>query len=432
MRIAIAGYGLEGKSNYAYYAALGHAPVIVDERSDVDDLPNGAEVILGQNAFSRLDGFDLVIRTAGLPPSKIKTDGKIWSATNEFFDKCPAPIIGVTGTKGKGTTSSFIASILKAAGKDVHLVGNIGSPALDELPKITKDSVVVYELSSFQLWDFVGSPDVAVILMIEPDHLNVHADMADYLDAKANLVKNLKAGAKVYYYPYNELSDRVANQLSGGDKTLAIPYAIKRPGSVYLDSGIIKIDDKAVAPVSAIKLPGVHNVENACAAVSAALNFTNDFQAIEKGLSDFKGLDHRLKYVDTIAGVKFYDDSIATTPGSAMAAIKSFKQPKIIILGGVDKGADYSDLIELCAETGTDVVAIGENRHKIKRLCELKMVFCDEVDGDMRQIVRYSMMFAKRGDVIILSPAAASFDMFESYKDRGDQFVQAVKYWGGK
>ena len=178
MKIAIAGYGLEGESNYRYWANGAENDItIVDQRQPDRTMPNGVATIIGEDAFEKLQDFDLVIRTAGLAPLKIKTSGKIWSATNEFFSKCPALIIGVTGSKGKGTTASLITNILHESGKKVWLIGNIGEPSLDVLNQIDKNDIVVYELSSFQLWDLEKSPHIAVILFIEKEHQNIHSSI---------------------------------------------------------------------------------------------------------------------------------------------------------------------------------------------------------------------------------------------------------------
>ena len=412
MKIVIAGFGVEGQSNLRYFREkFPEADFLVaDEREKVDNLP---ENVAYQTGFSGLESADLIVRSPSLPPKKIKTSGRIWSSTNEFFANCPATIIGVTGTKGKGTTCSFISSILRAAGKTVHLVGNIGVPALDILPKIEKNDIVVYELSSFQLWDLQKSPHVAVVLMIEPDHLNVHADFNDYLVAKANIAKFQTADDYVVYNSQNEFSSSIA------DASLAQ----KKEYPFVLSDDII----------SAIHLPGKHNVDNACAAILAVKsilpNASDD--EIKKGLSDFTGLPHRLKFVAEKYGVKYYDDSISTTPGSAVAALKAFAEPKILILGGSDKGADYSELAKEIARQNMRLIIInGANSGEIREVLREEKVDCEIVQlnmAGMKEVAKSAKNKAQSGDVVILSPAAASFDMFKSYSDRGEQFVAAVE-----
>lgn len=406
MKIAIAGYGLEGRQNFIYWNVPGNELTIVDEREPID-VPSGAATIVGEGAFAKLDRFDMVVRTAGLSPRKITTNGKIWSTTNEFFAKCPAPIIGVTGSKGKGTTASMITSILRAAGQTVHLVGNIGVPALGELPKIQPEDIVVYELSSFQLWDLEKSPHVAVVLMIEPDHLNVHASMDDYVSAKANIARYQNEQDVLVFNKNNQHSTRIA-ELSKAHK-VAYPFDI----SAVSDS---------------LKVPGHHNVENASAAIAAVREYVHDEETIKKGLAAFEGLEHRLKYVAEIDGVKYYDDSIATTPGSAIAALRAFDQPKVIILGGSDKGGNYDAIITECRVQNARVIAVGETGERIAELCEDEGVVHERIaGGTMTDIVNASSKMAQDGDVVILSPASASFDMFKNYADRGDQFIAAVQ-----
>ncbi len=406
MRIAIAGFGIEGRVNYDYWNVAGNEVTIVDERPALDELPAGAMTLLGEGVFSRLDDFDMVIRTASLNPRKITTQGRIWSGTNEFFARCPAPIIGVTGTKGKGTTSSLITSILREAGKTVHLVGNIGTPALEVLSGIQADDIVVYELSSFQLWDIERSPHIAVVLGVEPDHLDVHEGMDDYIGAKANIVRHQLAGDITIFNQANVIACDIADQSVA--QKIPYPFALSELLS------------------SSVKLPGAHNLENASAAVAAVGSYVADEAVIARGLAAFSGLPHRLKFVRTVGDVSYYDDSIATTPGSAIAAIRSFSQPKVLILGGSDKGAQYDEIITLCGEESVKVIAIGQTGERIAELCEHSGVTVNRVAGDMTAIVEAARQAAQPGGVVILSPASASFDMFTSYTDRGDQYVAAV------
>ncbi len=424
MNIAIAGYGTEGESNYRYYVDRGDDVTIVDEQAVPSrPLPDGAKTMLGEGSLNQLSGFDLVVRTAGLNPNKIAADSKIWSATNEFFARCPAPIIGVTGTKGKGTTCSLIASILRASGTKVHLVGNIGIPALSVINDIAPEDVVVYELSSFQLWDLEKSPHIAVVLMIEPDHLDVHADFNEYISAKANIVRHQRSDDITLYHPTNEASKIIA-QSGEGTK---LRYAIVDDGQTYVKDGSFYVRDEVICDIDAMQIPGGHNLDNACAAISAILPFVTNVEYVEAGLRSFTGLPHRLKYVREVNGVKFYDDSIATTPGSAIAALRSFIEDKIIILGGSDKGADYGEIIDECKRTHARVVAIGKTGERIEQLCRERDVPVTRETGGMQTVVATAQRLAIPGNVVILSPASASFDQYKSYADRGEQFIAAVE-----
>jgi UDP-N-acetylmuramoylalanine--D-glutamate ligase len=428
MKIAIAGYGLEGKSNYIYFKGQGDV-TIVDEREEIDGLPAGVPTILGKGAFEKLSGFDMVVRTASLAPTKIKTSGKIWSATNEFFAKCPAAIIGVTGSKGKGTTCSLITSILREAGQTVHLIGNIGVPALNVLDQVKPEDIIVYELSSFQLWDLEKSPQVAVVLMIEPDHLDIHADFDEYIAAKSNIRRYQTAEDICFYHPTNKFSRQIADVSKYPN---AHPYNDRTDDvSVYVDDGDFVSDNCVICPVDALQLPGAHNLDNACAAINATLSgFGVSIDAVDRGLRAFHGLDHRLKFVRELEGRKYYDDSIATTPGSAIAAMKSFRQPRVLILGGSSKGADFSEVAKVAAvEDIRCAILIGDEADKIEHAFDATGVPVINLGSDMtmNQIVKAARDQSKEGDVIILSPACASFDMFKSYSDRGDQFVAAVE-----
>jgi UDP-N-acetylmuramoylalanine--D-glutamate ligase len=429
MKIALIGYGIEGKSAYAYFSR--HYPdaefVIYDEAEKPKfEIPEDVEFLSGPGVLDQEIVADLVVRCSPpINPARIKTSARVTTPTQEFFDHCPAPIVGVTGTKGKGTTVSLINAILQAAGKMSWLVGNIGVTALDVLDEVSADDVVVFELSSFQLWDLTTSPHIAVALMIESDHLDVHTDFNEYIEAKANIRRFQKDGDICFYHPENEFSARIADSTNAGSKRR---FGIKNDKAVYVKKNTFFVQDHPICETNNLRLPGAHNLENACAAISVALEFGVSEEAVAEGLSGFGGLPHRLKHVRTVRGVAYYDDSIATTPGSAIAALRAFDQQKIIILGGSDKGSDYLDVVEECARHNAHVIAIGQTGVKIAELCRANGVAVVELGSPaMRDIVRQASTQAVEGDVVILSPASASFDMFTSYSDRGEQFVEAVE-----
>lgn len=427
MNIAIAGFGVEGQESYNYWSKdPANNITIVDERLDSESpiLPGGVAAITGEGAFSRLNGFDLIIRTPSLAPSSITTDGKVWSGTNEFFEKCPAPIIGVTGSKGKGTTSSFIASILEAAGKKVWLVGNIGLPSLSVLAQIQPTDIVVYELSSFQLWDLQKSPETAVVLYIEQEHLDVHKDMDEYVTAKAQITRWQSASDRLVYFANNKHSRAIADT-SNAQK---IPYPLAE--TAHIEGDEIYYATTLIMPISALKTKGAHNIDNACAAIDAAWHYTQDTAAIAQGLAAFSGLPHRLAFVATVNGIDFYDDSIATTPSSAIAALRAFPdRSKVIILGGSSKGSDFSELAKELTSQDATALLIGAEAYAIARALDAVEFKRYEIleNATAKSFTRRAIERARPGSVVLLSPAAASFGMFKNYADRGDQFIAEVQ-----
>ena len=407
MRVAILGFGQEGKAVLRFLKKNQPKikPVILDKKRDLKYL-------------SKLKNFDVIYRSPGVPynlpqiQSAIKGGVKFSSATDLFFESASArggrrskgTIIGITGTKGKSTTATLIYKVLKNAGRDVYLGGNIGKPAIELLPKLKKKSITILELSSFQLQGLKHSPSIAIILDVFSDHLDAHLDLKEYLAAKSNIVKNQKGSDLVFYFSGNRQSKNIALK-SKGKKIAVVP-------------------DKNIA---GLKIPGEHNRKNAAMVMAVA----NELKVPQKGviqvLKKFGGLTHRLQLVRTIKGVKFYNDSASTNPETTAAAIMSFpNHPKIIIMGGKDKNLDYEPVAE--AAYGEDVklvIVFGENKKKIQ--LALDKVAKTKPAKDLKSAVKMARETAKSGDVVVFSPGAASFDMFENYKARGKEFERIVK-----
>ena len=419
-KVALLGFGEEGKVSYEFFSKAGADVYVYDEYTS-DDHP--ANTTVDEAEMWELDDYDLIIRTPGMPLHRIRTTNDVTSATQLFFDLCPAKIIGVTGTKGKGTTSSLIAEILKQAGQTTYLLGNIGKPALAELEKIESDDIVVFELSSFQLWNMESSPSIAVVLMIEPEHQDVHEDLDDYLDAKSNISAHQSANDVTVFHPFNEMSERVAMNGSGMKKKyMTIDTA-------RIDFGKLMYGTQYIMDTDDFGLIGPHNRENICAAVTAVWEITQDKSAIKKAVEEFTGLEHRLELAGEIDGVKYYNDSFATVPAASIAAIKSFDSPEIVILGGSDKGSNYDDLAEAIsmAPNVKKALLIGEMATNIENsLKKFDFQNYEKVSGGIDDIVKRASDLAEEGDVVLLSPACASFDMFSSYKERGKLFKDAV------
>jgi len=427
MNIAIVGYGVEGVASYEYFTKHGHEVTICDQATDLD-LPDGAHAQVGDSYLDNLDRFDLIVRTAGMHPNIIleknpDVTSKITTQLNEFLKACPTKnTIGITGTKGKGTTSTLITKMLEAAGKEVFLGGNIGVPLFSFIDDIQPDSWVVLELSSFQLMDVRLSPHIAVCLMVVPEHLNWHTDMAEYIAAKSNLFAYQTSEDVAIYFAENDNSKQIATPGKGQK----IPY-FATPGAFVMDSKI-SIDDQVVCDTNELKLLGKHNWQNVCAAVTAVWQVTQNVKAMRSVLTSFTGLEHRLEFVRELDGTKYYDDSFGTTPETAIVAMQAFAEPKVVILGGSDKGAEYDELAQAVKDTTIrKALLIGDQAARIQASLE-KVGFTDFAPGgnNMTEIVSNAREAARTGDIILLSTGCASFGMFSDYKDRGQQFKQAV------
>jgi UDP-N-acetylmuramoylalanine--D-glutamate ligase len=429
MKIAIVGFDLEGRATYDYLTSIGETDITICDQNEQVETPAGVATRLGDGYLNGLNEFDAIVRTAGLHPAKILAQNpgieeRITTHINLFFGATPTDnIIGVTGTKGKGTTSTLITKMLEACGKKAYLGGNIGVPPLTFLRELDENSWVVLELSSFQLIDLRYSPPAAVCLMVVPEHLDWHKDLEEYITAKEQLFAHQKASDIAVYFAQNDTSFRIAS--AGLGET--IPY-FESPGA-YVDGPSIVYDDETICQLRDIKLLGAHNQQNICAAVTVLKAVgAEDAEPLRSVLQTFTGLPHRLELVRELNGVKYYDDSFGTTPETAIVAMQAFDAPKVIILGGSDKGARYLELAKTVKDSNVrKALLIGDQAGAIQLALE-SVEFTDFVPGGdtMQAIVQTAHDAAQPGDVVLLSTGCASFGMFKNYKDRAAQFVEAV------
>ncbi|HSX08719.1 MAG TPA: UDP-N-acetylmuramoyl-L-alanine--D-glutamate ligase [Candidatus Saccharimonadales bacterium] len=445
-KVAVLGLGIEGLAVVQFLQRKGASLWILDKNQN-NTIDNnlitqaeklGVHFVFGKDYLSHLSDYDIIFRSPGvkrLLPELLEAEKNgaiITSQTKLFFELCPCPIIGVTGTKGKGTTSTLIFNMLKEAGMDAYLGGNIGVPEITFLDKLQSSSIVVLELSSFQLQDLDKSPHIGVMLMVTSEHLDHHATLEEYIDAKRNLIRFQTPDDFAVInrdYPASNESDVYTDgkvfytsrerETENGCFALNRKITVRRNGS----------DDEIIS-TSEIALPGKHNLENVCAAVMAARLAGVSKQYIIHVLKTFTGLPHRLELVSTVNDVRYYDDSFSTTPETAIAAIESFGEPKILILGGSTKGSDFTQLGKIIRESESikAIIGIGDEWEEIKaHIGSLKsQILIIEGATTMKQIVAAASKIAQKGDVVLLSPACASFGMFKDYKERGEQFEAEV------
>lgn len=444
--IAVIGLGKEGVAAANFFSPFNIVSIFDKKtKKEIDPkffkfLKNSKNIKFFLDSKTPISGnFDLIIRSPGVRLDneilkKISSENtKISTGTQLFFENCPGKIIGVTGTKGKGTTSTLIYETLKRQFKNVFLGGNIGTPALELLPKLDKNSIIVLELSSFQLIDIKASPNIAVVLMTTSEHLDWHQHNKEYILSKRNIVKYQKPHDFTVANADYENSLGIAK--SSRAKTYYFSTEVETNG-LYLKGDEITSKIKGgrhiVCKVNEISIPGAHNIQNVMAAASVCELLKVDLKNIRRVIQTFKSLKHRLQLVSVKKGISYYNDSYSTTPETAIAALKAFNKPKIIILGGSSKDSDFSSLASHTVSDSTlrGIVLIGIEAKRIKSAIDSVGGFKGKIlEGakNMVEILKQANSIAKSGDVVILSPACASFDMFKNYQDRGEQFIQKVK-----
>jgi UDP-N-acetylmuramoylalanine--D-glutamate ligase len=455
MKIAIVGWGVEGQSAFKYFGQ-DHEYLIVSEEPRKDFPPESEKIKIqfinserqagltgNVEDLSYLKGIEKCdkIIYAPVAPKNLErlfpADDPFWrkavSIQHIFFETVKTKnIIGVTGTKGKGTASSLIYEMVKASGKNSYLGGNIGTPVLDFVKEVTPDDWVVLELSNFQLYKFPYSPHVSVCLMIVPEHLDWHKDFKEYVDTKANLFAHQTSLDLAIYFADNKYSSDLAARSPGR----RIPY-YQAPGAYVRADGKIVIADTEVIDKQEIKLLGDHNLQNVCAAITAVWFGVTDIddktklEAIRRVLRTFSGLEHRLELVREVKGVRFINDSFAATPDAAIGAIEAIPGNKVMIMGGYDRQLPLQHLAQAVKENSNDIrkiILIGFSAERLAKELEEQGFTNYRISksSNMPEIVKLAQAEAKSGDSVVLSPGFASFGIFKNFEHRGQEFKAAV------
>ncbi len=399
----------------------------------------GGVMVLGPDAMEHLDG-DVIFRAPGVyfhrpELEAARAQGRVVTSELEvFFDLCPCPIIAVTGSDGKTTTTTLIAEMLRAQGYTVHLGGNIGRALLPQVESIRPGDWAVVELSSFQLISMRRGPRVAVVTNVSPNHLDVHKDMEEYIDAKKNILLHQDGFSKTVLGADNAVTLSFASLVRGDLNTFSRREKVERGAWMDGDKVLWYSDGQErtrLMEASQIRIPGLHNVENMLAAVSAVWGIVS-LEAIRKVAGEFGGVEHRIEFVRELDGVRWYNDSIATSPTRTMAGLRSFDQKLIIIAGGYDKQIPFEPLAPVLVERVKLLILTGKTAGKIEAAVTADPGFGDSGlrilrAADLAQAVEIARREAKEGDVVSLSPACASFDAYPNFEARGRHFKELVR-----
>ena len=443
-KIAMCGIGVSNTPLILNFLKQG-ARVIACDRREREQIGNiadeleaaGAELKLGEGYLDNLE-VDIIFRTPGMNfhlPELERARKRGIAVTSEmevFFDLCPATIFAVTGSDGKTTTTTLIAKMLEAEGKRVFVGGNIGTPLLPEIENITADDFVVAELSSFQLISMRKSPDVAVVTNVAPNHLDVHKDMDEYVEAKKNILLHQNAFSRTILNRDNDITESFRKDVRG--QSLGFSMSRRLNNGAWLDQdGVLHMAyrgiDVPVVDRKEIRVLGDHNVENYLTAIAAVWGYVG-VDNICKVAREFGGVEHRIEFVREVNGVKYYNDSIASSPTRTIAGLKAFDQKVMLIAGGYDKHIPFEPMMPYVVEKVKTLYLCGDTADKIEQC------LCDYAGyngspeivrvKDIAEAVAQAHKNAVQGDIVTLSPACASFDAYPNFVCRGNHFKQLV------
>ncbi|MGN0708179.1 MAG: UDP-N-acetylmuramoyl-L-alanine--D-glutamate ligase [Faecalibacterium sp.] len=446
-KVAFIGAGVSHKTLIEEFVELGAQVTLCDRKSSIEDFGDYAAVLrrlnvalsLGEQYMDGFKGQDIILRTPGFEyyqkplQDAIAAGTLVTSEVELFFDLCPCEIVAVTGSDGKTTTTTLISKFFEAAGRKVHLGGNIGAALLPMLPEVRPEDVAVVELSSFQLISMRKSPKVAVVTNVTPNHLDHHKDMQEYIDAKRNILLYQDAGCRAVLGYENEVS-RAMQADCKGEQVWFTRLHTTDNGAFLREDGMLCMAEKGVVtPFLAqkdVKLRGLHNIENLLAAAAAVWGRV-PVEAIRKVGSTFTGVEHRIEPVRVLDGVTYYNDSIASSPTRTIAGLRSFDQKVILIAGGYDKKIPYEPLAPEILQHVKVLILMGATGPRIEKAVREHPDFAAsgldiQHAESMEQAVQLARAAARPGDEVTMSPASASFDLYPNFEVRGRHYKQIV------
>ncbi|MGE5582784.1 MAG: UDP-N-acetylmuramoyl-L-alanine--D-glutamate ligase [Bacillota bacterium] len=442
-QVAVIGLGISNTPLIRYLAENGARVTVFDKKTAADLKEYMSQLAglklayrLGEDYLQYLKDFDYIMLTPGMRKDlpelkKAREAGAVFSSEMELFlSKCPGRIIGITGSSGKTTTTTLIGSIITSVYPSAYVGGNIGRSLMGKLPEMTADSRVVLELSSFQLQELKQSPNLAVITNITPNHLDMHASMEEYIEAKSNILRYQGPDDAAILNYDNEIT----RSLSGLAKGKLYFFSRLQPldEGAYLDGEklIIKLNGKSrvVTTRDRLQLLGNHNVENILTASLACSLSGAPLSVIAKTVEGFTGVEHRLEFVRELNGVKYYNDSISTTPDRAIAGLSAMTRPVVLLAGGYDKHLPFDNLAPVIVKQCKHLVVLGATAPQIiKAVKAVKAEFPITQVSTFEEAVSAAAGLAAPGEVVLLSPACASYDMFANYQERGALFKKLVR-----